>query len=139
MSDQKQNLKTFFINFYQGVVNSSVSGGKELVNFNLAVSRGTTSEANIKLRHDVILKRFLNEYKPLPLDEDRSFSHEQKIAIFRKYDGKCQKCSKTLQFNDPETHYHHTDYYAKGGKTETEKGLLLCKDCHLKVVHGKTG
>lgn len=136
MDNQKTNLKTFFTDFYQAVINSSASSDQELIKFNLAISKGTTSQANIRLRYDVVLKRFLNKYNPIRLDENRLFSEDQKIAIFRRDDEKCQICSKKLIFGDPDTHFHHKGRYIEGGKTKVENGLLVCRECHLNKIHG---
>jgi hypothetical protein len=138
MHTQQDNLKAFLTDFYQKVVNSSTFQDKELIDFNLAVSRGTTSQANIKLRYEIMLKRFLNQYNPALLDENRLFTHDQKLAIFHRDNEQCQVCKKTLTFGDPETHYHHKDPYIEGGKTEVEMGLLVCRDCHLNKIHGKS-
>jgi len=128
------NLKAFFIDFYQRVQNEE---DKELVDFKFAVSRGTTSEANIKLRYNTMLKRFLEQYNPMRLDENRLFSHDQKLEIYHRDGERCQVCGKHLIFGDPETQYHHKDPFIEGGETETEKGLLVCRDCHLNKIHGK--
>lgn len=136
MDNRKTNLKNFFTDFYQAVVNSSSSGDKELINFNLAISKGTTSQANIKLRYDTILRKFLNKYNPMRLDENRFFSDDQKTALFRRDKEKCQVCGSKLIFGDPDTHFHHKDRFIEGGKTEIENGLLVCKDCHLDKIHG---
>jgi hypothetical protein len=137
MDNQKTNLKTFFTNFYQSVINSSTSKDSELIRFNLAISKGTTSQSNIKLRYDTILKRFLSEYTPIMLDENRLFTEEQRITIFRRDGGKCQKCGRELIYSDPNTHFHHKDRYIEGGKTDIENGLLVCKECHLHKIHGE--
>jgi len=136
MDNQKTNLKTFFTSFYQDVISSSTRGDQELIKFNLAISKGTTSQANIKLRYDIILERFLDKYNPMRLDENRLFTEDQKIAIFRRDNEKCQVCGKKLTFGSPDTHFHHKDRYIEGGKTEIENGLLVCKDCHLNKIHG---
>ena len=70
------------------------------------------------------------------LDESRLFSDDQKIMIFRRDNEKCKKCNVRLVFGDPNTHFHHKDRYIEGGKTEIENGLLICKVCHLKKIHG---
>ena len=134
MNSHMQNLKNFFFDFYQRVLREE---DKELVSFKFAVSRGTTSEANIKLRYYVMLKRFLTQYNPARLDEDRLFSHNQKLEIYHRDGEKCQVCGKHLVFGDPETQYHHKDRFIEGGLTETDKGLLVCRDCHLNKIHGK--
>lgn len=139
MDNQKDSLKEFFTEFYQKVVNSSTTDDKELINFNFAISKGTTSQSNIKLRYDIILKRFLNRYNPVRLDENRLFTDDQKIAIFRRDQEKCQVCGKKLTFGNPDTQFHHKDKYIEGGRTEIDKGLLVCRDCHLNKIHGARG
>jgi hypothetical protein len=135
MANQMHNLKNFFFNFYQQVLGEE---DKELTEFKFAVSRGTTSERNIKLRYNIMLKRFLTKYNPTRLDEDRLFSHDQKLEIYRRDNEVCQVCKKHLIFGNAETQYHHKDLFMEGGKTEVEKGLLVCRECHLNKIHGKT-
>lgn len=136
MDNHKKDLKKFFLKFYSKVSSSSNSSDKELIDFNFAISKGTTSQSNIKLRHNIILKRFFAKYNPVKLDENRLFSTDQKIAIFRRDKEKCKICGKKLRFNDPETHFHHKDKYIEGGKTEIDKGMLVCRECHLNKIHG---
>jgi 5-methylcytosine-specific restriction endonuclease McrA len=110
----------------------------ELNQFNIAISRGTNNEETIKFRHRVLVRRFIEQYGPVEFDEDRIFGYDQKLAIFRKYDGVCQECGEKLEFGDSHTHYHHIDPYIAGGETEIENGLLVCQDCHLNKVHGSS-
>lgn len=137
MKTQKENFKNFIQTFYQDVKQAPMSGDKELIEFNINMSKGTTSTKSITLRYTLILKRFLEKYNPMRLDENRFFTEEQKIEIFRKYNGKCGLCGKELKFNSPDTHFHHKDRYIEGGKTIVENALLVCKECHLNKIHGK--
>ncbi|MBA7509711.1 hypothetical protein ES705_01675 [subsurface metagenome] len=136
MDNQKNNFKEFFTKFCQEVTKSLISGDKELIDFNFAISKGTTSQSNIKLRYNLILKRFLDKYNPVRLDENRLFTEEQKTIIFRRDKEKCQVCGKKLTFGNPNTQFHHKDRYIEGGRTEIDKGLLVCRDCHLNKIHG---
>lgn len=134
MQDQRTNFKDFIVQFYQKI--DHVEDYPELIEFNNRVSKGTNNEESIKLRHQVLVRCFIEQYGPVELDEDRIFSYDQKLAIFRKYDGVCQVCGKKLGFGDSHTHYHHIDPYVAGGETAVENGLLVCQDCHLNKVHG---
>jgi 5-methylcytosine-specific restriction endonuclease McrA len=109
-----------------------------IIEFNSRVSRGTNNEESIKLRHQVLVRRFIEQYGPVELDEDKIFGYDQKLTIFRKYDGVCQECGRKLEFGDSHTHYHHIDPYIAGGQTEVENGLLVCQDCHLSKIHGSS-
>jgi hypothetical protein len=136
MENQKNNFRNFFFNFYQDIVNTSSTSDKELIIFNFLISRGTNSRSSITFRYEVILKRFLKKYNPVPLDENRLFSNEQKIAIFRRDLEKCQICGKQLVYGCHDTQFHHKDKYIDGGSTEINRGLLVCKSCHLSKIHG---
>ena len=83
-----------------------------------------------------MLKKFLAQFSPMMLDENRLFSHEQKLEIFHRDKEQCQVCVKHLVFGKAETHYHHKGFYIEGGKTETNNALLVCSDCHLNKIHG---
>lgn len=135
MENQKKNFRNFFFNFYKDIVTTTSTSEKELILFSFLISRGANSRSSIEFRYDVILKRFLKEYNPAPLDEDRIFSDEQKIAIFRRDLEKCQICGVQLAYGCHDTHFHHKDKYINGGKTEVNKGLLVCRDCHLNKIH----
>jgi len=113
------------------------SGDKELLVFREAVMKGTTSANAIKLRHKIMKKRFLMEYNPPMLDENRLFSEDQRREIFRRAHGRCQICGKKLEFGDKNTHYHHKIPYSIGGPTSIENAMLVCKDCHFNKLHGK--
>jgi len=138
MQKQRANVKDFIARFYQEVahVANSPRPDPELIRFATAISTGTNNEETIKFRHSVLVRRFIREYGPVELDEDRFFTHDQKLSIFRRDRGVCHICGRKLEFGDPRTHYHHVDPYVAGGETETENGLLVCKDCHLKKIHG---
>ena len=140
MQEQRANFKEFIAQFYQKIAHiaESPEPEPELIRFNTAISRGTNSEETIKFRHGVLVKRFVEQYGPVELDEDRIFGYDQKLVIFRKYGGVCQVCGEKLEFGDSYTHYHHIDPYIAGGETEVENGLLVCQDCHLNKVHGSS-
>jgi len=131
MSGKEGTLKNFFINFYQEVLKSTETGNSELIEFNLAISRGTTSKENISLRHTIILRHFLAYAKNLvPLDPKREYTEDEKIAVFRMQGGKCQCCGKVLEGN---FHVHHKVPWSDGGQTTLENALLVCERCHRKL------
>jgi len=139
IDNQKGNLKEFIKEFYQAVVSAHSASDRELMDFNRYITQGTNNQLQIKSRYDIILKRFLDKYNPVRLDENRLFTDDQKITIFRRDQEKCQVCGKKLTFDDSDTQFHHKDKYIEGGRTETDKGLLVCRDCHLNKIHGVRG
>ena len=123
--------------FYSMIDEAKTGDDEELLSFREAVMKGTTSEKAIKLRHEIMLRRFIKEYNPPMLDENRAFSEEQKRQIFRRDGGKCQVCGKKLEFGDENTHYHHKVLHSAGGPTSVDNAILVCKNCHYNRLHGK--
>lgn len=139
MGNQKNNFKKFFLEFYKKVIDSSKTRGSKLSKFYDALSVKNNDRAMIQLRHGIILKRFLGRYNPDRLDENRLFTKAQKITIFRRDREKCRICGKKLTFGSRGTHFHHKDKYIMGGRTEIDKGLLVCRACHFNKIHGVRG
>jgi len=130
-----KELRDFFIDLYQKVMNAPNTRNVTYNKFFEAVSKSTTSKKNIQYRFDIMTKVFLQSIKPKKLDENRLFSRKQKLEIYRQYDGKCSLCKRKLSFNDKRTHYHHDENHIAGGATDISNGVLLCKTCHLGRIH----
>jgi len=137
-NSRRKRLKKFLVDFYDRVYSTARGKDKDLDNFFDAATSGTTSAKNIQTRVHAMLRKLLRKMTLTPFDEKRIFTYQQKLRIFRKFKGKCQVCKKRLEFKSPKTHFHHKDLYSMGGKTELKKGLLVCSDCHMKKIHGKT-
>lgn len=135
ISEFKDDFKNFVINFYQETSHPDINNS-EMMEFRDAIGKGTNEGTKIRVRHDFIVGNFLEMYDPKGLDKNRIFSEDQKRQIFRNDGEKCTVCGNNLNFGDENTHYHHKDQFIKGGRTETENGQLVCKDCHLTVLHG---
>jgi len=134
---KKEDIKSFLIKFYDKVEKSDTDIDRELIDFDRESSRGTTSKKSIQFRHDILLDRFFSVYELEKRDEQRLFDREQKREIYRRDREQCRICSRKLTFGDKNTHYHHRKLWIDTGKTEVENGMLVCKDCHLKKIHGK--
>jgi 5-methylcytosine-specific restriction endonuclease McrA len=70
------------------------------------------------------------------LDDQRIFDEYQKLAIYRKYNGKCAN-----PYNNPNCQgdcpwdncqFDHILPWSAGGKTTVSNGQLLCPDCNRK-------
>lgn len=105
-----------------------------LVEYRRLISQSTDAEESIKSRVQLLQGRFFLECPNIELiDPNRSFSHEQRLAIYRKNDGKCQiaeKCNgEKLPWDD--WHADHIVPHAKGGKTTVDNGQVSCRACNL--------
>ena len=77
---------------------------------------------------------FLTHPEILLKDDDRAFTEEQKLAIFRRDGGICKlqiKCKGLKMGWDDDWHIDHKIPYTKGGKTSVENGQIACAACNL--------
>ncbi len=137
MKNQKRHLHDFIMEFHHLFIDPSEIKSRELNNYYMANRASTNSQENIEKRHKIIKKRFLKACNPKRLDENRLFTDKQKLKIYDRDDGRCQKCSTALKYRNKNTQYHHKDRYIDGGQTEVENGMLVCARCHLKI-HGES-
>lgn len=138
IKNRVQDLSKWFINFetWRKLDEQRPSDEREtdMVTYQEKISRTTDSQDSVEYRHKVLLTRMLSEIADLaPLDQQRIFTHEQRLAIFRRDGGICQarlKCSGAECHWD---HWHadHRIAWSKGGKTTVENGQVTCIDCNL--------
>lgn len=105
----------------------------EIVQYQEKTSHSTDSEDSIQWRHDYLLRRFLEEHPNLRLkDDQRLFTHDQRMAIFRRDKGVCQvrlKC-KGEQCTWDNWEADHTDPWSLGGRTTVANGQVACIPCN---------
>lgn len=134
--DNPKILRDFITEFYSKVERANEIGERDLLDFREAVTRSTTKKEVIEQRKKIMLERFVERYNPPEFDEDRLFTDAQKQEIFRRDEEKCQICGCKLEFNDEKTHFHHKKPHILGGTTTVDNGMLVCRDCHLRKIHG---
>lgn len=71
-----------------------------------------------------------------PLDlgrEERLFSSKQRIALALR-DGGCRwrGCERPSSYCEA----HHIDHFVDGGRTDIDRGILLCRYHHMQLHHG---
>jgi hypothetical protein len=105
----------------------------ELLAYRERTSHSTDAEDSIQWRHGLSLRKFFEAVPDIePKDEQRLFSHEQRLAIFRRDGGTCQlrlrcdgmKCEWEAWEAD------HRMPWAQGGKTTVENGQVACPACN---------
>ena len=81
-----------------------------------------------------MLRHLLERFPSLSLkDNQREFTHVQKLTIFRRDKGICQlglKCNKEKLSWD-NWHCDHILPWSKGGKTTVKNGQVSCPDCNF--------
>jgi hypothetical protein len=102
----------------------------EWIRYQEKVLQAVDSKDSIEFRHKTLMSSFLSHCPDLELlDPQRGFTPEQRLAIFRKYNGICQKCGKQIRWD--EFHADHMLPFSKGGKTVVANGQLLCVACNI--------
>jgi hypothetical protein len=97
------------------------------------ISHSTDGADSIRSRMDVMLRSLLEAHPTIPRkDNQRSFTHGQRLAIFRRDKGHCQlqlKCDGAkLTWDD--WHCDHKVSWTKGGSTTVDNGQVACTPCN---------
>jgi hypothetical protein len=105
----------------------------EIVQYQEKTSHSTDSEDSLQWRHDYLLRKVLEAHPRLQLkDDQRLFTHDQRMAIFRRDKGSCQvrlKCSgQECAWDSWEADHKHP--WSQGGKTTVENGQVACLACN---------
>jgi len=130
----KSVIRTFYLNdFYQRWQKNNLED-TDIVSF---INNRQQSTLNLQTR-DMIMRQLFFEFchdkniEIVTKDTKRAFSESQRIKIYRKDKGLCQKC---LQENKPEkdcivswSDYQadHVMPHSKGGQTKIENAQVLC-------------
>lgn len=105
----------------------------ELLAYKERTSHSTDAQDSIQWRHDFLLRKFFEAVPDIePKDGQRLFSHEQRLAIFRRDNCICQvrlkctgdKCEWDFWEAD------HISPWSQGGKTTVENGQVACQPCN---------
>lgn len=106
----------------------------QLVEYRRLTSYSTDGEESIRGRLEFMEKRFFLACPDIePVDAIRSFTPEQRLAIYRKNDGCCQinvHCNgEKLGWAD--WHADHIVPHSRGGRTTVSNGQTACPACNL--------
>ena len=132
------NLKEWFLDFEkrrrEEEEKPEDQASAEWLAYKDKVSHSNDAADSIRHRVDFMLKDIFVRFPSLTRkDNQRQFSHAQRLAVFRKGGGRCQaamKCqSQKLAWNN--WHCDHIEAWSKGGKTTVENGQATCPACNL--------
>jgi hypothetical protein len=105
----------------------------EMVVYHEEISHSTDAVDSLKWRHEFLLRKFFEAVPDIELkDDQRLFTHEQRLAIYRRDGGICklaikcegQKCDWDSWAAD------HIKPWSRGGKTTVENGQVACVACN---------
>ena len=106
----------------------------QLVEYKRRTSSSTDGVDSIRGRVEYIESLFFLKYPDIQLkDKQRSFTPHQRLAIYRKYDGRCaikRRCNgEKLAWDN--WHADHIIPHSKGGKTTVANGQVACSACNF--------
>lgn len=137
-ADTEKLMADWFINFEtERRQNEDVDEEQrdaQLVEYRRLTSNSTDAEESIRGRLDFIEKSFFLANPQIEtVDAIRMFTHGQRLAIFRRDEGRCQlkiKCNGEKLTWD-EWHADHKRPYSQGGRTAVSNGQVACVACNL--------
>lgn len=137
ISNRANEFGEWFVGFEKNRHSSDPQEDSELYDYTLAVLQRTGSVAAQKTRREFLLKDLLKTMPDLKLlDDQRLFTHEQRLVIFSRSNGRCVNpndnpdCAVICTWDN--WHADHIIPHSAGGPTTVENGQLLCPDCNLK-------
>lgn len=106
----------------------------EWVSYKEKISHSTDSADSIRARMEFMLRNLLERHPGIRRkDNQRSFTHVQRLAVFRRDSGHCQvriKCDGVRVTWD-DWHCDHIVPWTKAGLTTVENGQVACTACNL--------
>jgi hypothetical protein len=105
----------------------------EIITYHEKTSHSTDSGDSLSWRHEYLIRNFLETNPDLQLkDNVRNFTHEQRLAIYRRDKGICHvkiKC-EGVKCDWDNWEADHVIAWDKGGKTTVENGQVACVTCN---------
>lgn len=134
----RNKLRKWFLDFemqrHQLELKPEEEVSAEWFQYREKISHSTDAGDSVRWRMEFLLRNILEKFPALQRkDNQRDFTHVQKLAIFRRDDSTCQiriKCDGAkLTWDD--WHCDHKIPWIKGGKTTVENGQAACVSCNL--------
>jgi len=112
----------------------------QLIEYRRLTSNSTDAEESIRGRLDFVEKGFFLANPQIEtIDTIRMFTHGQRLAIFRRDEGRCKlklKCTGDKLTWLDEWHADHILPHSKGGRTTVYNGQVACAACNLAKSNG---
>lgn len=135
---RNKDLAEWFIGFESyrrsNELRSTEDRDLEMIIYHENISRSTDSEESLKKRHEIISSKFLLAHSDIEQkDDQRQFSFEQRLAIYRRDKGICQlkiRC-EGVKCDWDNWHADHKKPWISGGKTTVDNGQVACPKCNI--------
>jgi hypothetical protein len=110
------------------------AGLAEWVTYKEKISHSTDAEESIRYRTDFLMRNLLTQFPDISLrDNQREFTHSQRLAIFRRDRQICQLhiACDGVRVDWDNWHCDHIVAHANGGATTVSNGQVACPACNL--------
>lgn len=110
------------------------AGSAEWVTYKEKISHSTDAEESIRYRTDFLMRNLLTQYPDISLkDNQREFTHSQRLAIFRRDRQICQLriVCDGIKVDWDNWHCDHIVAHTNGGSTTVSNGQVACPGCNL--------
>lgn len=110
------------------------AGSAEWVTYKEKISHSTDAEESIRYRTDFLMRNLLTQYPDISLkDNQREFTHSQRLAIFRRDRQVCQLriVCDGIKVDWDNWHCDHIVAHTNGGSTTVSNGQVACPGCNL--------
>jgi hypothetical protein len=106
---------------------------QEIVVYHERISHSTDAIDSLQWRHEFLMRKFLEKIPNIMLkDNQRVFTHEQRLAIYRRDNGICKvrlACAgEECEWDNWEA--DHKVSWSQGGLTTVENGQVACVACN---------
>ena len=137
MQDRHQALQGWFIAFETERRKEDLlpedQRDAELLAYKERISHSTDAQDSIQSRHEFLLRKFFEAVPDIQIkDNQRLFTHVQRLAVYRRDGGHCQlkiKCQgEKCDWDNWQA--DHKEPWSKGGKTTVENGVVACPACN---------
>lgn len=132
----EKDIAKFYLDFLLKLdreVGKGSSGDARMLAYNNYVIQAADSARNIRERNKILEEElFYSIPKIVPKDPKRAFSLTQRVAIYRKADGKCQGPTHVGDREIPweKVTADHIVPHNLAGSTTVENGQLMCGRCN---------
>lgn len=137
MKDMENTIFKWFINFEiyrrQEEQKDTENCDPEILDYKDLTGHSTDATESLRSRYEYLLRKLLEYYPKFELkDNNRIFTHEQRLAIFRRDHETCQlkiKCNG-IKCDWDNWDADHKIPWSKGGKTTVDNGQVACPACN---------
>ena len=122
-------LENFHLERIKNLDKSDEERDVMLMEFSRLSQQGTNDISNLKERVGILKRYLLSQYPKIKKKASkRTFSYDERIAVWIRAEKKCEKCKKKIPISKMEG--DHTVRWSEGGDTTLENAQCLCSTCN---------